>query len=83
MIHLSIFSKYYAMDWLGSIFALLAVYSLGEKKRIGFHFGILSNVFWLVFAYLSSSVGLLASQIGFLILNTAGLIKWKKTPSTK
>lgn len=76
------FSHYHGVDWLASIFAVLMIYSLGGRKRIGFWFGICANLSWMAFAVFSESLPIFLSNIVFLALNVRGLVKWRPAPAT-
>lgn len=70
------FLKYYGVDWAATILTFLAIYLLGEKKRSGFIFMICGNVAWLALGWLTESAAMLLANLGFVILNLRGLVKW-------
>jgi hypothetical protein len=42
--------KYHGLDWLGMASSLLAVYLMGNKKRVGFIFNMLANALFIYLA---------------------------------
>jgi nicotinamide riboside transporter PnuC len=70
--------KYYGLDWLGMASSLLAVYLMGNKKRVGFIFNMLANVLFIYLAVFEmQSLGMCIGNIFFLIFNLRGYLKWK------
>ena len=75
---MDILTQYYGIDWLASALAVLMIYFLGNKNRIGFYFGVAANFNWFVFAILAASPPIFVSNLVFLGLNLRGIYKWKK-----
>lgn len=75
---MEILTRYYGIDWMASSLAVLMLYFLGNKNRIGFFFGVGANLNWLVFAIMASSPPIFLSNLVFLAMNLRGIYKWKK-----
>lgn len=73
-------THYYGIDWLASSLSLLMIYSLGNKKRIGFYFGVAANLTWLVFAIITFNPPIFLSNTVFLVLNLHNISKWQLYP---
>ena len=48
--------QYKGSDWAAMVFTFLSLYLLGNKSRTGFVMGIIANVFWFSYGYLTGSV---------------------------
>ncbi len=71
-------AQYYGVDWVAMISTILSVYYLGSKKRVGFIWGIVASIAWLIFAgFVASLASLIANSI-FCILNMRGYFNWEK-----
>lgn len=75
---MDIIFKYYGIDWIGTVFALLATYLLGNKKRYAFLFAIVANLAYFIFSILSKSLANGIACIAFFVLNLRGYILWVK-----
>jgi hypothetical protein len=72
-------TAYYGLDWLGMVLSLLAVYQLGNKKRIGFITFILGNAVWVFLGLsLMNSLGVAVGNAIFLVMNARGYLKWTR-----
>lgn len=69
---------YYGVDWVAMGSTILSIYYLGSKKRIGFIWGGVAAISWLVFAGLVTSLASVIANIIFLMLNIRGYIHWIK-----
>ncbi len=69
-------SYYYFTDWIGMALIFSGVFSLGNQKRYGFIFGLLSNISWFAFGILSASIATILANVILFILNLRGYIKW-------
>jgi len=69
--------QFYGIDWLASLMAVAMIYNLGNGRRIGFGFGVIANISWLVFAVLAASMPILLSNLVFLALNLRGWRAWQ------
>jgi nicotinamide riboside transporter PnuC len=74
--------QFYGIDWLASTMTVAMIYSLGNGRRIGFGFGVIANLSWIVFASLAASLPILLSNIIFLALNIRGWRAWQ-SPHTQ
>ena len=70
--------QFYATDWLAMFLTFVAFYFLGEQKKVGFIFGMLANIAWLIFAILAGSIATVIANIVLFGLNLRGFLKWKK-----
>jgi len=68
--------KYYALDWIAIFLTFAQVYCLGNKNKLGFVFGGLSNVAWFSFGFIIGSVAVPIAHVIMLYLNSRGLYKW-------
>ena len=48
--------QYKGSDWAAMVFTFLSLYLLGNKSRTGFVMGIIANVFWFSYGYLTGSI---------------------------
>jgi len=56
----------------------LGVWLIGNKKRSGFMFGIISQIFWaLLFIHLKTYL-LISTSVIYFILYLRGWLKWRK-----
>jgi hypothetical protein len=69
--------QFYGIDWLASGMTLAMIYSLGSGRRIGFGFGMIANLSWLLFASLAASLPIFLSNAVFLVLNIRGWRAWQ------
>ncbi|KAB8331246.1 PnuC protein [Scytonema tolypothrichoides VB-61278] len=75
MITSSLF-KYYALDWLAMAFSFVAVYLLGNQKRVGFVSFMVANFCWVVVGFMADSIAIAIGNIGFFCLNLRGFLRW-------
>ena len=69
--------NYYGLDWFGMVFLLIGVFFLSEKKKSGFVYAGVSNVFWVVFGVLTDSIPTIILNLGLLGLNARGYFNWE------
>ncbi|BDD03961.1 hypothetical protein [Aureibacter tunicatorum] len=70
--------EYYLIDWIGISLALLAVYLLGNKKKLGFIVFAISNIVWMYLGFvMMNSIGTAVGNSIFLIINIRGYINWQ------
>jgi nicotinamide riboside transporter PnuC len=74
---MSFLGPYYGIDWLGSISAIFNIYLLSNHKRIGFIFGMLSSIFFLILGLMIKSTATIILNSGLLLVNVIGFFKWK------
>lgn len=69
-------TEFYGVDWLAMVLTLTAIYMLGNKSRTGFITMMGGNSCWVLLGVLIGSLGLIAANIVFLIMNLRGFVKW-------
>jgi nicotinamide riboside transporter PnuC len=74
--------KYYGVDWLEMIMSFLFVYYIGNKKRYGFIFGIVANLAWMTFGFMTGSIANIIANFVFIAPNLRGYIKWGNAKPT-
>lgn len=67
---------YRGIDWIIAAAVLVSVFLLGDKKKIGFIFGMLSSAFGIIFSLQIKSVANGLVSFILLILYLRGYIKW-------
>ena len=56
--------NHYGIDWGAMVFMFLSIYHLGNKKRIGFLYGIVASLLWIAFNCLVNSLpGIVANAV--------------------
>ena len=77
---IGLIGHYYGVDLVGTIFSIIGVYMLGNKKPNpnGFIICAVGNALWIVVGLLTASVGLVIVNIVLAVLNGRGFIAWKK-----
>ena len=66
------------IDFVAGGFELVASYTVGNKKRIGFLLNIVGNAIWIYVALTARIYGLLLVVIPAIILNVRNFFKWRK-----
>ena len=68
------------LDWTGTILIIIAAIILSSKissnpknRRWGFIFFLISNMFWIPFAILLQTYGLLITQVILFFINLRGI----------
>lgn len=71
-------TRYFGLDWLAVAFGLIAIYQIGDKKKRGFIFYILSAVFSFVFALIIKSIPFMLVNIVTIVLQVRAYLNWTK-----
>lgn len=69
--------KYYGIDLLAAIMILSSIYYIGSKKRFGFILGMIANLSYLSFGFLTESTPVMFTNIILFMLNIRGYLNWK------
>lgn len=72
------FTQYYFLDWLALITSFLSVYLIGEKKKVGFFFGIIAHSSWLSFNVLVDTMPGIVANFFLILLQIKGLYQWNR-----
>lgn len=71
-------TQYYGLDWIAMVTIFLSVYLLGNRRKIGFVFGVVGSVSWLAFNSLVDSwPGIVANAV-LIVLHVRGFLEWEK-----
>ena len=70
--------QYKGSDWAAMVFTFLSLYLLGNKSRTGFVMGIIANVFWFSYGYLTGSVANMFCSSVVIYLQARGWVNWGK-----
>ncbi len=70
--------NYYGFDYIAAICAIIGMFFLGNKKRIGFVLYLVATASGVVFAILAKSLPLIVTNIIMFIMNLRGFLLWKK-----
>lgn len=70
--------QYKGCDWAAMVFTFLSLYLLGNKSRTGFVMGIIANVFWFSYGYLTGSVANMFCSSVVIYLQARGWVNWGK-----
>lgn len=70
--------QYYGIDWLAMCFTFLAIWQIGNKKKIGFILMMCGNTSWIVVGYFTGSVAMIIANVIFFSMNLRAIIKWSK-----
>ena len=68
--------QYKGCDWAAMVFTFLSLYLLGNKSRTGFVMGIIANVFWFSYGYLTGSVANMFCSSVVIYLQARGWVHW-------
>jgi nicotinamide riboside transporter PnuC len=69
--------KFHGSDWVGMVFGLISTYLLAKKKRLGFIFGAVGGIGWMIFGWLTWSIPSIVANSLFIAFNCRGFWKWK------
>jgi hypothetical protein len=72
---------YYGFDWAAMLLTLLAIYMLGDKRRLGFVVMIVGNLSWVVVGVLAESLAMIVANLIFGAMNVRGIVKWTREQS--
>ncbi|MEL7001926.1 MAG: PnuC protein [Bacteroidota bacterium] len=75
--------NYHGLDWFAMTASFMAVYSLGNKNKVGFIFFICSNFVWVYVGYLAESPAIMTGNAISLLLNFRSLALWYRRGLTK
>jgi len=67
-----------SLGWIGNLFFLWGVYSLGKKNIKGFYYNSIGNILYVVQSLILKNVPLLCLSIGLIILNIKGIVEWTR-----
>jgi hypothetical protein len=70
--------NYYGVDWIGTGLMIVGVYLLSEKNKKGFMLSAISNIFWIGFGCMSSSIATILLNAGLMLINIKGFRNWEK-----
>jgi hypothetical protein len=68
--------KYYGVDSLGTGLTLVSLWLLGNRRRSGFVYGLVSNLAWGSFGVMSDSVATVFANAVCFLLNLRGYLRW-------
>lgn len=63
--------------WIGAGLVFVGIYLTGRRIRVGFIFGAIAELFWLLYAYTIGSVELGVMAILFVLIYLHSFLKWK------
>lgn len=72
--------KYKGMDWLAMISTVLSIYYLGRRMKRGFPFGVVGNVAWMIFGFMTASVANVIADLIYIGMNIHAWRKWQMSP---
>jgi hypothetical protein len=70
--------NYYGFDYLAAICAIIGIFFIGNKKRIGFILYMIAPVSGIGFAILAKSPPIIATNIIMFFMNLRGFLLWKQ-----
>jgi len=70
--------SYYGVDWLAMMLTFVAIYYIGEKRRIGLVIMIVGNACWVAMGMLTHSIAMVVANTSFTCLNALALYKWSR-----
>ncbi|MBC7970392.1 MAG: PnuC protein [Verrucomicrobia bacterium] len=73
--------KYYTLNWLAMAFSFIAVYLMGNQKRVGFVSFMVANLCWIVVGFMVNSIAIAIGNTGFFCLNLSGF--WQRSNAAK
>lgn len=68
--------RYYGSDWVATVLTMIAIYLLGNKRKVGFVIMILGNLCWVALGVIVHSIALVIANVVFIIMNLRGFVKW-------
>lgn len=66
-------------SWVLAVVGMTGVYLTTLKKTTGFMIGLGVQVLWIIFAVTTQQYGFIFSAVGFGVMNTLGLIRWRRS----
>ncbi len=70
------FFQYYGIDWIVTLTVFIGIFLLGEKKKMGFIVGMISEVFAFVLSFQIKSVANGVTAIILFSLYFRGYVRW-------
>ena len=67
----------YGLDWIAMTLTFLAIYSLGNKQRIGFCIMMAGNACWIALGFWFQSLGMILANAVFFAMNVRGFVRWE------
>ncbi len=64
------------MDWILGFGAMAHIGMMTKKWKFAGYFGLLMQIFWVIFAINTSATGLLVSCIGFTLMHCNTIWQW-------
>ena len=68
--------QYKGSDWAAMVFTFTSLYLLGNKSRTGFLMGIIANIFWFTYGYLTGSAANMFCSSVVIYLQARGWFNW-------
>jgi hypothetical protein len=62
--------------YIGSLCILYGLYLIGQKRELGFLFGVLGELFWLHRGYMTGLLDLMALSVLFAAVHLRNWYKW-------
>ena len=75
--------QYKGSDWAAMVFTFTSLYLLGNKSRTGFLMGIIANIFWFTYGYLTGSAANMFCSLVVIYLQARGWFSWAKKDALK
>jgi hypothetical protein len=69
-------TKYYGLDWIGTVLGLASIYYLGRKRRAGFILRIAASVFWIAFGFVARTAAGVIANLAVILLSLHALKRW-------
>lgn len=66
------------MDWVAAICILTQTYLVGQEKKVGWIFGIIGGLVYLVVALQNKLYGIVFLETIFVSLSVYNFIKWSR-----
>mgnify|MGYP001158162732 FL=1 len=75
--------QYKGSDWAAMVFTFTSLYLLGNKSRTGFLMGIIANIFWFTYGYLTGSAANMFCSSVVIYLQARGWFKWAEKDASE
>lgn len=72
------FYLYYGLDWASFLLGVYGMYSLSEKKKVGFIFQVLASICAIVCSYWAGQFGFIMSNAVMMGVAGYGFWNWNK-----
>jgi len=73
-----LFDQYYGTDYVAALCAIVGMFYIGNKNRMGFVLYMLATSFGIFFAILAKSPPLVLTNTIMFSMNLRNFLKWKK-----